>query len=74
MDRNVHKSVVASLILAGASPVWLRPRWDHERQIAHPASAGDVAAALEREPDISSVLIIRPYPPECPFRVVAAPQ
>jgi arginine decarboxylase len=60
VNRNVHKSVVAALILAGASPVWLHPRWDHERQIAHPASAGDVAAALEREPDISSVLIITP--------------
>ncbi len=40
--------------------MWLRPRWDHERQIAHPATAGDVAAALEREPGISSVLIITP--------------
>lgn len=26
VDRNVHKSVVASLILAGADPVWLHPR------------------------------------------------
>jgi arginine decarboxylase len=60
VDRNVHKSVVASLILAGANPVWLHPRWDHERQIAHPASADDVAAALQREPDISAVLIITP--------------
>lgn len=60
VDRNVHKSVAASLILSGASPVWLHPRWDHERQIAHPASADDVAAALGREPDIGSVLIITP--------------
>jgi arginine decarboxylase len=28
VDRNVHKSVVASLILAGAEPVWLRFCWD----------------------------------------------
>jgi arginine decarboxylase len=60
IDRNVHKSVVASLILAGARPVWLRPRWDHERQIAHPATARDVEAALERDPDVSAVLIITP--------------
>lgn len=60
VDRNVHKSVVASLILAGANPVWLHPRWDHERQIAHPASADDVAAALELNPGIGSVLIITP--------------
>src|SRR6266480_2295625 len=33
VDRNVHKSVVASLILGGADPVWLRPCWDHQRQI-----------------------------------------
>jgi arginine decarboxylase len=60
VDRNVHKSVVASLILAGAHPVWLRPCWDEDRQIAHPASARDVEAALEREPDLSAVLMITP--------------
>jgi arginine/lysine/ornithine decarboxylase len=60
VDRNVHKSVVASLILAGAEPVWLRPRWDAERQIAHPAPARDVEAALERDEDVSAVLIITP--------------
>jgi arginine decarboxylase len=60
VDRNVHKSVVASLILAGADPVWLRPRWDHERQIAHPAPAGDVEEALDRHPDVGAVLMITP--------------
>jgi arginine decarboxylase len=60
VDRNVHKSVVASLILAGAEPVWLRPRWDHEEQIAHPATADDVAEALSRQPDVSAVLMITP--------------
>ena len=60
VDRNVHKSVVSSLILAGAQPVWLRPRWDHEEQIAHPAAAADVEAALESHPDVSAVLIITP--------------
>jgi arginine decarboxylase len=60
IDRNVHKSVVASLILAGAHPVWLRPRWDHENQIAHPATADDVTTALRRHPEISAALIITP--------------
>src|SRR3954451_5248583 len=60
VDRNVHKSVLASLILAGAHPVWLRPRWDHENQIAHPAAADDVAAALARHPEASAALIITP--------------
>jgi arginine decarboxylase len=60
IDRNVHKSVVASLILAGADPVWLRPRWDEERQIAHPAPVRDVEQALQDNPDISAVLMITP--------------
>jgi arginine decarboxylase len=60
VDRNVHKSVVASLILAGAEPVWLRPRWDAENQIAHPATADDVAAALREHPDVSAALMITP--------------
>jgi arginine/lysine/ornithine decarboxylase len=60
VDRNVHKSVVASLILAGAEPVWLRPRWDAERQIAHPAPASDVEEMLGRHPDVGAVLMITP--------------
>jgi arginine decarboxylase len=60
VDRNVHKSVVASLILSGAEPVWLRPSWDHENQIAHPATAEAVGEALRRHPDVSSVLMITP--------------
>src|SRR5215211_1771900 len=60
VDRNVHKSVVGSLILAGAEPAWLRPCWDHAREIAHPAIAEDVAEALRRHPDITSVVMITP--------------
>jgi arginine decarboxylase len=60
VDRNVHKSVLASLILAGANPVWLRPRWDHDRQLAHPATADEVTAALDERPGASAVVIITP--------------
>ena len=60
VDRNVHKSVVASLILGGADPVWLRPCWDHQREIAHPASTEAVAEALRRHPGIASVILITP--------------
>jgi len=60
VDRNVHKSVVASLILGGADPVWLRPCWDRQREIAHPASTESVAEALRRHPGIASVILITP--------------
>lgn len=60
VDRNVHKSVVSSLILAGAEPVWLRPSWDHENQIAHPATRDMVADVLSRHSDIAAVVVITP--------------
>src|SRR3954447_1321861 len=60
VDRNVHKSVVASLILAGIEPAWLRPCWDHQREIAHPASTEAVAAELGRHPDIAATILITP--------------
>jgi arginine decarboxylase len=60
IDRNVHKSVVASLILSGARPVWLRPSWDHENQVAHPATADAVGKVLSARDDIDAVLIITP--------------
>ena len=60
IDRNVHKSVVASLVLAGVEPVWLRPSWDERRQIAHPATTETLVGALEEHPDASAVLLITP--------------
>lgn len=60
VDRNVHKSVVAALILSGAEPRWLRPCWDHDEQIAHPATADAVIEELRRQPDIGAVVIITP--------------
>ncbi len=60
VDRNVHKSVVASLILAGSRPVWLRPCWDHERQLAHPADVDSVADVLAAHPDAAAVVMITP--------------
>src|SRR3954447_24110003 len=58
VDRNVHKSVLASLILGAAKPIWLRPAWDHERQVAHPATTETVEQALKDHPEIGSVLLI----------------
>lgn len=60
VDRNVHKSVMASFILAGAEPVWLRPSWDHDREVAHPATTEAVSRALEADPDIRAVVLITP--------------
>ncbi len=35
IGRDAHKSVVSGLILSGIRPVWVEPRWDAERHLAH---------------------------------------
>jgi hypothetical protein len=32
--RNIHKSVISGLLLAGIEPVWVEPVWDLELEIA----------------------------------------
>lgn len=58
--RNVHKSVVAGLILAGIQPVWVAPRWDPDLHLAHPAGPEAVAEAFGREPDAVGMLLTTP--------------
>ncbi|MGW1838118.1 aminotransferase class I/II-fold pyridoxal phosphate-dependent enzyme [Streptomyces sp. NPDC002067] len=62
IGRDAHKSVVSGLILSGIRPVWIDPRWDAERHLAHPPSAPDVAAAFAAHPDAKGALITSPTP------------
>jgi arginine/lysine/ornithine decarboxylase len=60
MARNSHKSVMAGLILSGIVPIWVRPRWDAELQVAHPPTATDVDRTLSSSPEAKGVLTISP--------------
>ncbi|WP_432020197.1 aminotransferase class I/II-fold pyridoxal phosphate-dependent enzyme [Streptomyces sp. 1222.5] len=62
IGRDAHKSVVSGLVLAGIEPVWVDPRWDAERAIAHPPSAAAFAAAFDAHPDAKGALITSPTP------------
>ncbi|MDG9717930.1 ornithine decarboxylase [Streptomyces sp. DH24] len=62
IGRDAHKSVVAGLILSGIEPVWVEPRWDAERHLAHPPSADDFAAAFDARPDAKGALVTSPTP------------
>jgi lysine decarboxylase len=62
VGRDAHKSVIAGLVLSGLQPIWVRPRWDAERHLAHPPSPADVAAAFDNSPDASGILITSPTP------------
>jgi lysine decarboxylase len=62
IGRDAHKSVVSGLILSGIEPVWVEPRWDPRRRLAHPPSAAEFEAAFEAHPDAKGALITSPTP------------
>lgn len=62
VGRDAHKSVVAGLIVAGIVPIWVDPRWDGTRHLAHPPSAAAFARALDEHPEARGVLVTSPTP------------
>ena len=62
LGRDVHKSVVSGLILAGIEPVWVDPQWDPERHLAHPPSPQAFEAAFAAHPDARGALVTSPTP------------
>src|SRR3954465_8613706 len=60
ISRNAHKSVVSGLIISGVQPVWVHPKWDPERNIAHPPEPEDFEGALAENPDVKGALLITP--------------
>jgi lysine decarboxylase len=62
IGRDAHKSVVSGLILSGIEPVWVEPRWDAGRHLAHPPSAEEYAQAFAAHPDAKGALVTSPTP------------
>ncbi|POX46099.1 ornithine decarboxylase [Streptomyces sp. Ru71] len=62
IGRDAHKSVVSGLVLSGIEPVWVEPRWDAERHLAHPPAAEDFARAFAAHPDAKGALVTSPTP------------
>jgi arginine decarboxylase len=60
VPRNVHKSILAGIIFAGARPVFLSPVRDRNLGIDHGVTTNSVRRALERHPDAVAVLVINP--------------
>ncbi|MGW4561909.1 aminotransferase class I/II-fold pyridoxal phosphate-dependent enzyme [Streptomyces sp. NPDC004561] len=62
IGRDAHKSVASGLVLSGIEPVWVEPRWDTERAIAHPPSAQGFEDAFRAHPDAKGALVTSPTP------------
>ena len=60
VPRNVHRSVVGGLVLAGARPVYITPETDEKLGVAHGVTAEKVRRALEEHPSARAVLAVYP--------------
>ncbi len=60
IPRNVHKSAINALILAGGKPVFMEPDVDEEYGIANGVSLKSVKQALDLNDDIKAIFLINP--------------
>ena len=67
LPRNVHRSVIAGLILSGATPIFVTPAYDPDWDLVLPLTAtapdptvGSIAEAIHHHPDARAVLILSP--------------
>ncbi|NYV74353.1 aminotransferase class I/II-fold pyridoxal phosphate-dependent enzyme [Streptomyces sp. UH6] len=60
ISRNSHKSVIAAVIINGVVPIWVHPKFDADRHLAHPPEPEDVRRKLQEHPDAKGMLLITP--------------
>lgn len=60
LPRNVHKSIINSLILCGAVPVYVMPEIDDELNIANQPSLKDWEKVIRQHPSAKAVFVINP--------------
>jgi arginine decarboxylase len=60
LARNVHKSILAALILSGARPIYVKPRYDPDFEVAHGLVVEDLAATLDAHPAARAVVVVNP--------------
>lgn len=57
VSRTLHRSMLLGLVLAGLTPVWVRPEVDASTGLPLGVAPGTVADALRRHPESRAVLV-----------------
>jgi arginine/lysine/ornithine decarboxylase len=60
LARNMHKSIISAVVLAGAEPVWVNPELDEDNVMAHGVAPERLAAALDAHGDVRAAMVVSP--------------
>lgn len=60
VSRNLHKSLLAGLVLAGLDPLWVRPDVDPQTGLALSVPPARIADALDAAGDACAVFLVEP--------------
>jgi arginine decarboxylase len=60
VSRTLHRSLLLGLVLAGLTPVWVRPDVDVATGLPLGVAPERVARALEQHPKVSAVFLVEP--------------
>ena len=60
VPRNSHKSLLGSLVMSGARPIYMQPEVDEALHMDHTVTPATVERTLDEHPDIRAVYIVSP--------------
>lgn len=60
MPRNCHKSAINALVLSGARPIFIKPDYDYNLEIANQPSVDAYIEAMDKYPNARAVFVINP--------------
>jgi len=60
LPRNVHQSVIYGLVLSGAIPIFINPKYDENFDICYGLSSQQIELALQQNTDVKAVMIVSP--------------
>lgn len=60
LPRNVHRSTTGALILTGAIPIYMDPKYDYDMQVDHTVTPETLEETLKEHPDAKAVYILSP--------------
>jgi lysine decarboxylase len=60
VSRTLHRSLLLGLVLAGLTPVWVRPEVDTVTGLPTGVAPARVARALHEHPDVKAVFLVEP--------------